>query len=328
MVYYITEKGCEKIMPNYLTPQGIPEMYDYINVYNSAFSPSTIHVKNTALQRYFARYLMQKAFSVFKWKLPETWAENYFLYVLYSWGFIGVVETDKFGVICQAATPYGYDIFYQPTNLIITNPLLKGALQPRIGTECTVFRLQPDWGGIMDLVNYHADMMALCAETAGVNLFNSHLSYVFPAKDKATAESYKKLYDKVAGGEPCVVVDKQLFREDGTQVWVPFQQNVGQNYIVTDVLADMRKIEAMFDTAIGIPNANTDKRERLITDEVNANNTETATLCELWLEQLQKCAKDTNAMFGTSISVDWRHDPTEGGSADEQESDTKSDGAV
>ena len=305
---------------------GIPETYDYINVFNSSFSPSTIHVKNTALQRFFRRYLFQKAISVFKWKLPETWNRDYFLYVLYAWGFIGVVETDKFGVICQAGAPYGYDIYYQPTNLIITNPLLRGSLEPRIGVDCTVFKLQPDWGGITDLVNYYADMMALCAETAGVNLLNSHLSFVFPAKDKAQAEAYKKLYDKVSGGEPGVVIDKHLYLDDGTQAWEPFQQNIGQNYIVDKVLADMRKIEAMFDTDIGIPNANTDKRERLITDEVNANNAETITKCELWLEELKKSAEKTNAMFGTTISVDYRY--SQEGVVKDAGSDTLNNGAV
>lgn len=288
---------------------GVPETYDYINMYNSSFSPSTVHVKNTALQRYFKRYLFQKAISVFKWTLPETWNRDYFLYVLYAWGFIGVVETDKYGVICQAGAPYGYDIYYQPTNLIITNPLLKGSLQPRIGTECTVFKLQPDWGGITDLVNYYADMMALCAETASVNLLNSHLSFVFPAKDKASAETYKKLFDRVSGGEPCVVIDKTLYKEDGTQTWSPFIQNIGQNYIVDKVLTDMRKIEAQFDTDIGIPNANSEKRERLIVDEVNANNIETISRCELWLEQLKKSAEATNNMFDTKISVNWRYNP-------------------
>ena len=305
---------------------GIPETYDYINVFNSSFSPSTIHVKNTALQRFFRRYLFQKAISVFKWELPETWCRDYFLYVLYAWGFIGVVETDKFGVICQAGAPYGYDIYYQPTNLIITNPLLRGSLEPRIGVDCTVFKLQPDWGGITDLVNYYADMMALCAETAGVNLLNSHLSFVFPAKDKAQAEAYKKLYDKVSGGEPGVVIDKHLYLDDGTQAWEPFQQNIGQNYIVDKVLADMRKIEAMFDTDIGIPNANTDKRERLITDEVNANNIETMTKCELWLEELKKSAEKTNAMFGTTITVDYRY--KQEGVLPDESSDNINSGAV
>lgn len=305
---------------------GVPETYDYINMFNSSFSPSSIHVKNTALQRFFRRYLFQKAISVFKWKLPETWNRDYFLYVLYAWGFIGVVETDKYGVICQAGAPYGYDIYYQPTNLIITNPLLRGSLEPRIGIDCTVFKLQPDWGGITDLVNYYADMMALCAETAGVNLLNSHLSFVFPAKDKAQAEAYKKLYDRVAGGEPGVVIDKHLYLDDGTQAWEPFQQNIGQNYIVDKVLADMRKIEAMFDTDIGIPNANTDKRERLITDEVNANNAETITKCELWLEELKKSAEKTNSMFGTTISVDYRY--SQEGVVKDESSEPINNGAV
>lgn len=288
---------------------GVPESYDYINMYNASFSPSSVHVKNTALQNFFRRYLFQKAISVFKWELPKTWNRDYFLYVLYAWGFVGVVETDKYGVICQACAPYGYDIYYQPTNIIITNPLLKGALEPRIGQECTVFKLQPDWGGINDLVNYYADMMALCAETASVNLLNSHLSFVFPARNKAEAETFKKLFDQVAGGEPAVATGKNLFGEDGKPVWETFQQNIGQNYIVSDILADMRKIEAMFDTDVGIPNANTDKRERMITDEVNANNIETITKCELWLDHLKKCADETNSMFGTTITVDWRHDP-------------------
>ena len=59
-------------------------------------------------------------------------------------------------------------------------------------------------------------------------------------------------------------------------------------------------------TAIGIPNANTDKRERLITDEVNANNVDTQTLCAQWLEELQECCARVNKMFNLDISVSLR----------------------
>lgn len=62
----------------------------------------------------------------------------------------------------------------------------------------------------------------------------------------------------------------------------------------------------MFLTAIGIPNANTDKRERLITDEVNSNNIETMTLCDQWLENLQHGCKKVNKMFGLNVSVRFR----------------------
>jgi hypothetical protein len=73
----------------------------------------------------------------------------------------------------------------------------------------------------------------------------------------------------------------------------------------------MRKIENQFNTEIGIPNANTDKRERLITDEVNSNNTETGLRAEMWLEELKAGVEKTNAMFNLNLSVDWRKNPFE-----------------
>ena len=291
----------------------VPYLYDYINMANSIVDPSTVHAERTAVNRFFERYLMQKAISVFKWDLPENWAKNYFLYVLYCWGFISIVKTDRYGVIPQGCSLRGYDIFYQPTNAVITNPLLAGILEPRIGTECTVIKLQPDYGGIMDIIQYYANMMALATESISTNLVNTKLAYVFGAQNKAQAESFKKMFDRIASGEPDVFIDKNLMDENGKPQWFTFSQNIKENYIVPDLLSDLRKIEAMFATAVGIPNANTDKRERLITDEVNANNFETRSKCELWLEELQKGCEEANAMFGLDMSVDWRDDLKEGG---------------
>lgn len=290
--------------------QAAPYMYDYVNTEVSQHSPSTVHTKNTELQRFFARYLLQKAMSVFKWDLPETWDRDYFLYVLYGIGYIAVLNTDKYGVIPQQCGLEGYNIFYQPKRALVTNPLLRGLRRLEIGTQCTLIKLQPDYGSVMDLVGFYADMMALTAETAGVNLVNSRLSYVFFGKNKNTAESQKKLFDRVASGEPATFVDTALYDvQSGNPSWIPFQQNVGQNYIAGDALADLRKWEMMFDTDVGIPNANTDKKERLISDEVNANNVEVTSKADLWLDQLQKSFAQTSKMFGIKLSVEWRNKP-------------------
>lgn len=290
--------------------QAAPYMYDYVNTEVSQHSPSTVHTKNTELQRFFARYLLQKAMSVFKWDLPETWDRDYFLYVLYGIGYIAVINTDKYGVIPQQCGLDGYNIFYQPKRALVTNPLLRGLRSLDIGTQCTLIKLQPDYGSVMDLVGFYADMMALTAETAGVNLVNSRLSYVFFGKNKNTAESQKKLFDRVASGEPATFVDTALYDvQSGNPSWIPFQQNVGQNYIAGDALADLRKWEMMFDTDVGIPNANTDKKERLISDEVNANNVEVTSKADLWLDQLQKSFAQTSKMFGVKLGVEWRNKP-------------------
>lgn len=284
----------------------IPVLYDYKNTYNSMIEPSTVHVANTGLGFYFRKYLLQKAISVFKWSLPETWAENYFLYVLYCRGSLAVVDTDKYGVIPQGCSYRGYNVFYQPTHAIISNPLLMGIIEPQIGTQCSIIKLQPTFTGIYDIISYYADLMALVTETLGTNLLNSKLSYVFGAESKAQAESFKVMFDQVASGEPATFVDKKLFKDDGSPAWFTFAQDLRQNFIAPELLEALRTIEVMFDRDIGIPQVNDDKKERLTSFDIKANNIETFSKCELWLETLKKGIKETNDMFGLNISVDWR----------------------
>lgn len=272
-------------------------------------SPSTVHCRNTALVEYYTRYLFQKVISVFEFEgLPEEWADNYFKYVLFGYGVIAVIYTDKYGVICQDCGLSGFDVFYQPTRCIIANPHLPGLKEFKIHENCEIIKLQPDYGSVMDLVTTYADLMALALETTGANLLNSKLSYVFFAENKTAAESFKKLYDRVASGEPMAVIDKNLLMEDGTPAWQIFTQNVGQNYITDRLLNDMKTLEDQFNTVIGVPNANTQKRERMITDEVNANNVDTQCRVNLWLETMNKDIEQVNKMFGTDIKVKYRYD--------------------
>lgn len=294
---------------------GAPYYYDYINAQVSPIMPSTVHVRGTGLPRFFARHLLQRAMSVFEWKLPETWDKDYFLYAMYCYGYVSVFDTDQYGVIPQVCALGGYNVFYRPSFAVVGNPLIEnGQLKNlRIGDECEIVKLQPDYCGIMDTVSMYADLLALAIEAAAVNLVNSHLSYAFIAENKAGAESLKKVFDDVASGEPAVVLDKRLFSPDGSPLWQAFSNDLKQNYIVTELLNDMRTLYNQFDTEIGIANANITKRERLITDEVTANNQETTARAALWLEELQKSFERVNERFGLSLSVDWRIKPTEGG---------------
>ena len=171
---------------------------------------------------------MQKAISVFEWELPATWNKDYFLYVLYCFGREAIVNTDRFGVIPQACGLMGYNVFYQPTNALITNPLLTGMLQPRIDVDCTLFKLQPDYGGILDLVRFYGNMLAHAAQSAAVNLNNSKLMLAFFARNKAGAEAFKRAFDAMANGQPMTVFDKNLLTADGQPAWTTLQQDIKQ----------------------------------------------------------------------------------------------------
>ena len=286
---------------------GAPVFYDHQNIVLSEISPSTVHSQNTQLVHYYKRYLLQKAMSVFKWKIPEHWNRDYLLYSLYCWGVVAVFNTDRFGVIPQMCGLGGYGVFYQPTRAIIANPLINQSIEARIGETCELLKLQPDFGGIMDMVAQYAELMALTSEMVSMNVVNSKLSYVFTSGNKAAAESFKKLYDQVSEGNPAAVVDKHLLTDDGKPRWEAFTQNASQNFIADKVWEIMRKLQNAFDTEIGIPNANSEKKERMITDEVNANNTETFTRSQMILDHLQESCEAVRKMFGIEISVDWRY---------------------
>ncbi len=286
--------------------------YDFINRYNSKLDPSTVHTGDNSKSWYFKRYLLQKILSVFEFDgIPETWSKDYFLYTLFICGFVSVVQTDKFGVIPQHCSLYGYDVFYRPTHANIANPLLRGNLRPRIGTECELIKLQPDYGSCWDIVSYYADLLALATESLGVNLVNSKLAYVFACENKTIAESFKKMYDNLNGGNPAVFADKKLFAENGEPLWTTFQNNLKQNYVAGDMLNDMLKIDARFCTEVGIPNVNMAKKSGVTDNEVEANNIDTKTKVSLWLETIRDGIEKANKMFDLNLSVKFRFERLE-----------------
>ena len=292
---------------------GIPVDYTYINAVNGQKNPSTIHTQNLALTKFFERYLIDDFLGQWEVKLPETWAYNYTMYTVVYFGFLAVINTDKFGVIPQHCNLYGFDVMYQPTTAQIINPLIPNAIDARIHRDTELIKLFPDFGGIYDLIQFYAEKMALLSEGIDVNIINSKLSYIIGVDNKSSAETFKKMIDKVASGEACVVTGKELFSEDGTPMWNIFAQNLKQNYIASQQLEDLKKLKLMFDTDVGIPNANTEKKERLTDDEVNSNNVETQTKIELIADSLEESADRVNKMFGTNIRFKLKFKESRGG---------------
>ena len=290
--------------------------YDFINRYNAHIKPSTVHAQENAIAWYFRRYLIQKIISVYEFEgIPENWNKNYFLYTLFILGFAAVVRTDKYGVICQQCGLQGYNIYYQPTEAVISNPLLTGILTPRIGVECELIKLQPDYGSCWDIVSYYADLLALATESLAVNITNSKLAYVFACQDKTAAESFKKMFDQINEGNPAVFADKKLFDDNGDPLWTIFQNNLKQNYVAGDMLDDMLKIDARFCTEIGIPNVNLAKKSGVTDNEVESNNIDTKSKAALWLETIRESLVKVNKMFETNISVKFRFEQEVSGNA-------------
>lgn len=281
---------------------GIPALYDYNNAYTSSIKPGIIHSRNTMLTRYFERILTMRLFSVFEYELPDAWDRDFFLYVLWIYGYGTVINTDKYGVIFQNCTLYGYNVYYRPNKCIVSNPLLN-TRDLTINVDCALIKCSPDYRGVYDIISYFADMMAVLSESFGINAINSKMAYVFAAENGASAESLKKLYDAVASGNPAVVADKKLFDDEGNPTWMMFNQNLKQNFIGKDLLECIQTVDNMFCETIGIKNANYEKRERLLVDEVNANNELTESLSDVWMKTIKDSFDKANDMFDLQLKI-------------------------
>lgn len=300
-----------EFLANFATGKA-PVSYETKNIYNSRIRPGTVHCRDTAMVWYFQRYLIQKIISVFEWDgLPENWDPDYFAYSVFILGHCEVVKTRSFGIIPQAGALGGFNLYYRPKYTVIANPLLKSSIRADIGVDCSCIHMQPDYFGAWDIVTYYADLMGLASEAAGVNLLNSKLAYVFASGNKAEAETFKKLYDNIASGQPAAFVDRQLFNDDGSPRWMFFNQNLKQTYITNDIFNTLLNLDAHFNTLVGIPNVNITKASGVSESEVDANNTQTQALAAYWLVHLEKGVKQTNDMFGLSLGVKLKFDRKE-----------------
>ena len=254
-----------------------------------------------ALTDYYQRHFLRKAMSVYKWTYPDYWNFDYFLYTLYVKGFVSVIYTNEYGVIPQECGLLGWKVMQEPEGIFVGTQFVQ-INHRSIGDRCELLAINADYTGMMDTVNMYASICAKIMSGVLVNVDNTKLAYLIPVPDKKASDNVGRILDAVYSGKKAVPYNKDMVQDD----WKFFTQNVGQNYIADRLLSDLRKVENDFDTRIGINNTNVEKRERMLTDEINSNNGDI--MSESWerLQRLKKKCESLNNQFGSQIlSVDF-----------------------
>ena len=277
----------------------IPTDYEGLNVYNSMRSVAG-RVQNDLNTQYYMRALYQRALAGIEFELPEDWrrAKRYFKNVLYALGYIGIVDTGKYGVIPQICSFNGYGLFLQPTNIIVNQPLVQ--FEGEIGENCELIHLTGDYRGIWDIVEHYAIRMSVAITSLDCALMNERISFLAAGKNKAASETIKYLYERISAGEPFSVYDKSALKSDDIDgkddpIWT-FSQDVQSQYVSDKLLADIDTILQQFDREIGIA-AVGEKKERMITDEVNIQIQDSCARSTTWFENLSDSFDLTNKLF-------------------------------
>lgn len=305
-----------------------PLNYDQINAIEGQYTPSMVKSFNNKVFIFWERALFQRAASVIDFNgLPDIWEgtrKDFFIYCLFKFGFIGVMDTKDYGLIFQPGTLMGYDLYYQPTKFIIANPHI--TIENReftIGENAELIKLTPDYMGIWDIISYYAEKLATLDNAINMSLINNKFAFMLAAKNKQASEAFKKMIDKVNSGEPAVIYDQKLVndQQDKTEPWQLWSRDhMKENYLTTMQLADFNTILHNFDKEIGIPTIPVEKKERMITDEAQSTVIDAISRSEIWLQTLESSLKIVNAKYNLNIRAA-RHFKTEEVSEDESGKD-------
>lgn len=268
----------------------------------SAFArrPYEVSGINDISSSYYFQYLLRMTKGIFDISAPEHWDTDFLLDTLLLNGCFGIFEhnSEPLAMNCQ---PFGVNMYYKPTEFNIANPVL-GNFSKVIGENGALIYLEedPNVGGqfrtIRPLLTFYAYKLAACDKCIDQSLMNSGVAAIFSASSKKAAESFKAMYDDIAEGKPAVFVDEELGLASSNSRNLQYTP-AKDNFVCDKVQIEKRCIIEEFLTAIGINNANTDKRERLNADEVNSNNNECYVATEVWRRNLKETTAQAKKLF-------------------------------
>lgn len=255
---------------------------------------------NTSGQLYYQELLLKKLFSRFEFELPEEWDTSYFLTTLFIEGHLAITDT-ALGVLPLRCSYTGINVFNRPTDIIIANPVL-GSLRRKIDDDSILLKIQYDYNGVMPIINRYAGLLAECDSSISVNLRNSKVSMIAKASNKAQAKTLEAIFDTIDKGKPAVIVSADAVNQE--DMWY---MPVKNSFVANDIQELKRSIISEFLTEIGVNNnAQNSKKERLVVDEINSNDTETQLNIIHWKENIDEGFEAANKMFGLNLKCELR----------------------
>lgn len=253
---------------------------------------------NPVFLKYYNR-LMEIAMSRFKWSgLPDTVDARFLEYTLCNQGFAIFFEDDGLGYL---------------------------ALQCMIGGELSVYRIPKDrtayavngynnrltidnsviiYNNYMHTndLNYirdYAMQLTNIDMTTRTNVHAQKTPILILANDK-NMTAMINTYEDYSGDKPFIFADRDSFDDKAIKVlqtYAPY---------VADKLYDLKsKVWNEALTWLGIPNINENKKERMISDEVERQNGGTLASRNSSLGMRKFACDEINKMFGLNISVDF-----------------------
>ncbi|MGL5749016.1 MAG: hypothetical protein ACRCXT_00700 [Paraclostridium sp.] len=233
----------------------------------------------------------------FKWEnLPTGIESRHIEKYLYEQGQVAFYNDEKFGLIClPCSTNGGQTIYGDPTGYTLTGI----GYSKQVNADEVVRILNNDLGtaGKLQVIHY-SNWLSKIEGTMYINLNQQKFPYIIPTT-KNNELTMKNVFNKMEEGEPCLMVDERL--TNGGSIGIEVMKTEAP-YLLDKLQEHKDYIMNELLSWLGLNNTD-NKKERLLVDEVNVNNSHILMNLDLEFKNRQLACDLINEKFGLNITV-------------------------
>ena len=260
---------------------------------------SVAQISNNLTFSYFYYKLMLVAKALFEWEgLPNNmesrWIENY----LFRDGTCLFYKDPKMGfMVAGLAQQGGINCYNDPTTVLPVAPNYVYEGEQLInGDNCYVIRNNDAMLPEFAVVRYYAYKLTNVDRAIDVNIEALKTPTIIKCTDKQRL-SLKNAINQRRDNEPVMYIDESLDMNAITTL------DLNPPMVFKDLQTHKHMLLNDFFTDIGVDNANMDKRERMVANEIEANNEQVKAFEDVLLRSREEAVKQINRIFGLNISV-------------------------
>lgn len=258
---------------------------------------STANYLNDRVLTHYFNELMLIAKSIYEWvdlpnNMDEKWIENY----LFSKGKCLFFKDPSIGEMVTSLASEGLFNYYNEETIIRPyafnyqgNPLMNGE-------NCVIIRNNDESLPTCDSILLFAYKLAQVERSIQVNIEAQKTPVIVECNEKER-NSFRNFMKQRNDNEPQIMVSDKMntagIKVHDLKAPPVFKELELQKHMIWN--------EAM--TFLGLNNSNQDKRERLVANEVEANNEQVEGCLNAGLKARQRACREINRIFGTNISV-------------------------
>lgn len=259
-----------------------------------------LHDENYQENRLFNYYSVM-GLNRFKWSnLPEGMESRHIEKALFQKGQAFFYKSDKYGFICLPCNECKeLNVYGDPLGVNVTGVNFSEVINIDDGVRILDNDLQ---FAPQHHIYYYVQLLGRVERTITMNLEQQKFPLIM-ATTKANELTMRNIYKKYSDFEQIMFTDEKLANSltdgDGLQV-----ANTSVPYLL-DKLVDFKKsCQSELYTFLGLNNNDVEKKERLLTNEINANNGTVLMSLDLAFKNRQKACEKINKKFGLNVKVE------------------------